>query len=92
MGGEVVISVTGGRLDFGPWKQVFYGEFNGRRPKRVLVKIIGAQKRGHAFVLSIARQEIDPVETVLREVHPGVDTSQMGSWGIVYIICGALAG
>lgn len=41
MGREVVIAITGGRLDFGPWEQIFYGEFDGRRPKRVLVKIIG---------------------------------------------------
>ena len=41
MGREVVIAVTDGKLDFGPWEQVFYGEFDGRRPKRVLVKIIG---------------------------------------------------
>jgi len=41
MGREVVIAVTNGRLDFGPWEQVFYGEFDGNRPKRVLVKIIG---------------------------------------------------
>jgi secondary thiamine-phosphate synthase enzyme len=41
MGREVVIAITAGRLDFGPWEQVFYGEFDGRRPKRVLVKIIG---------------------------------------------------
>jgi len=41
MGREVVIAVTGGRLDFGPWEQIFYGEFDGKRRKRVLVKIIG---------------------------------------------------
>ena len=41
MGREVVVAVTGGRLDLGPWEQVFYGEFDGRRRKRVLVKIIG---------------------------------------------------
>ena len=41
MGREVVIAVTKGRMDFGPWEQVFYGEFDGRRPKKVLVKIIG---------------------------------------------------
>ncbi len=41
MGREVVVAVTGGRLDFGPWEQVFYGEFDGLRRKRVLVKIIG---------------------------------------------------
>ena len=41
MGREVVVAVTQGKLDFGPWEQVFYGEFDGRRPKRVLVKIIG---------------------------------------------------
>ena len=41
MGREVVVAVTAGRLDFGPWEQIFYGEFDGRRPKRVLVKIIG---------------------------------------------------
>jgi secondary thiamine-phosphate synthase enzyme len=41
MGREVVVAVTRGRLDFGPWEQIFYGEFDGRRPKRVLVKIIG---------------------------------------------------
>lgn len=40
-GREVVVAVTGGRLDFGPWEQIFYGEFDGRRRKRVLVKIIG---------------------------------------------------
>ena len=41
MGREVVIAVTGGKLDFGPWEQIFYGEFDGGRKKRVLVKIIG---------------------------------------------------
>ena len=42
MGREVVVAVTEGKLDFGPWEQIFYGEFDGRRKKRVLVKIIGA--------------------------------------------------
>jgi secondary thiamine-phosphate synthase enzyme len=41
MGREVVVAITGGVLDFGPWEQIFYGEFDGRRKKRVLVKIIG---------------------------------------------------
>ncbi|MGO8690381.1 MAG: secondary thiamine-phosphate synthase enzyme YjbQ [Thermoguttaceae bacterium] len=41
MGREVVVAVTKGKLDFGPWEQIFYGEFDGRRPKRVLVKILG---------------------------------------------------
>ena len=41
MGREVVVAVTNGQLDFGPWEQIFYGEFDGRRRKRVLVKIIG---------------------------------------------------
>jgi secondary thiamine-phosphate synthase enzyme len=41
MGREVVVAISGGKLDFGPWEQIFYGEFDGRRPKRVLVKIIG---------------------------------------------------
>jgi len=41
MGREVVVAVTAGRLDFGPWEQIFYGEFDGGRAKRVLVKIIG---------------------------------------------------
>ena len=41
MGREVVMAVTGGKLDFGPWEQIFYGEFDGRRKKRVLIKIIG---------------------------------------------------
>jgi secondary thiamine-phosphate synthase enzyme len=41
MGREVVVAVTDGALDFGPWEQIFYGEFDGRRVKRVLVKIIG---------------------------------------------------
>ncbi|MBU4278040.1 MAG: secondary thiamine-phosphate synthase enzyme YjbQ [Proteobacteria bacterium] len=41
MGREVVVAITGGRLDLGTWEQVFYGEFDGRRPKRVLIKIIG---------------------------------------------------
>jgi secondary thiamine-phosphate synthase enzyme len=42
MGREVVVAITEGKLDFGPWEQIFYGEFDGNRPKRVLVKIIGA--------------------------------------------------
>ena len=41
MGREVVVAVTDGKLDFGPWEQIFYGEFDGKRNKRVLVKIIG---------------------------------------------------
>jgi secondary thiamine-phosphate synthase enzyme len=41
MGREVVVAVTGGKLDFGPWERIFYGEFDGRRRKRVLVKIVG---------------------------------------------------
>ena len=41
MGREAVVAVTGGELDFGPWEQIFYGEFDGKRRKRVLVKIIG---------------------------------------------------
>jgi len=41
-GREVVVAVTGGKLDFGPWEQIFYGEFDGGRKKRVLVKIVGA--------------------------------------------------
>ncbi len=41
MGREVVVAVTDGRLDFGPWEQIFYGEFDGNRPKRILIKIIG---------------------------------------------------
>ena len=41
MGREVVVAVTAGRLDFGPWEQIFYGEFDGRRDKRVLIKVIG---------------------------------------------------
>ena len=40
MGREVVVAITDGRLDFGPWEQIFYGEFDGKRPKRVLIKII----------------------------------------------------
>jgi secondary thiamine-phosphate synthase enzyme len=41
MGREVVVAITKGKLDFGPWEQIFYGEFDGRRPKRALVKVIG---------------------------------------------------
>jgi secondary thiamine-phosphate synthase enzyme len=41
MGREVVVAITNGKLDFGPWEQIFYGEFDGGRPKRVLVKVIG---------------------------------------------------
>jgi len=41
MGREVLVAITGGQLDFGPWEQIFYGEFDGRRAKRVLIKIIG---------------------------------------------------
>lgn len=41
MGREVVVAITDGRLDFGPWEQIFYGEFDGQRKKRILVKIIG---------------------------------------------------
>jgi secondary thiamine-phosphate synthase enzyme len=42
MGREVVVAITQGKLDFGPWERIFYGEFDGRRDKRVLIKIIGA--------------------------------------------------
>jgi secondary thiamine-phosphate synthase enzyme len=41
MGREVVVAITEGELDFGPWEQIFYGEFDGQRPKRVLIKVIG---------------------------------------------------
>ena len=41
MGREVVVAITKGQLDFGPWEQIFYGEFDGNRPKRILVKVIG---------------------------------------------------
>jgi len=41
MGREVVVAISGGKLDFGPWEQIFYGEFDGKRRKRILVKIIG---------------------------------------------------
>jgi secondary thiamine-phosphate synthase enzyme len=41
MGREVVVAITNGKLDFGPWEQIFYGEFDGRRSKRVLIKVIG---------------------------------------------------
>lgn len=41
MGREVVVAITNGKLDFGPWEQIFYGEFDGKRPKRILIKIIG---------------------------------------------------
>ena len=41
MGREVVVAVTGGKLDFGPWERIFYGEFDGKRRKRVLVKVVG---------------------------------------------------
>lgn len=41
MGREVVVAITGGKLDFGPWEQIFYGEFDGNRKKRVLIKVIG---------------------------------------------------
>ena len=41
MGREVVVAITKGKVDFGPWEQIFYGEFDGRRPKRVLIKVIG---------------------------------------------------
>ena len=41
MGREVVVAITDGKLDFGPWEQIFYGEFDGRRRKRVLLKVIG---------------------------------------------------
>ena len=41
MGREVVVAITAGRLDFGPWEQIFYGEFDGRRAKRVMIKVIG---------------------------------------------------
>src|SRR6185295_12563569 len=44
MGREVVVAITNGKLDFGPWEQIFYGEFDGRRQKRVMVKIIGERK------------------------------------------------
>jgi secondary thiamine-phosphate synthase enzyme len=43
MGREVIVAITNGKLDFGPWEQIFYGEFDGRRNKRVLVKVIGGE-------------------------------------------------
>ena len=46
MGREIVVAVTKGKLDFGPWEQIFYGEFDGRRRKRVLVKIVGEVVHG----------------------------------------------
>ena len=49
MGREVVVAVTAGKLDFGPWEQIFYGEFDGRRRKRALVKIIGEWRRAAAL-------------------------------------------
>lgn len=53
MGREVVVAVTGGKLDFGPWEQIFYGEFDGRRPKRVLVKLCA---RGSARACPACRE------------------------------------
>jgi len=50
MGREVVVAVTDGQLDFGTWEQIFYGEFDGRRRKRVLVKIIGELKKPSAAI------------------------------------------
>jgi secondary thiamine-phosphate synthase enzyme len=50
MGREVVVALTNGQLDFGPWEQIFYGEFDGRRKKRVLVKIIGEGRAGVSAV------------------------------------------
>ena len=47
MGREVVVAITKGRLDFGPWEQIFYGEFDGHRAKRVLVKVIGSETQPH---------------------------------------------
>lgn len=41
MAREVVVAVTRGKLDFGPWEQIFYGEFDGRRPKKILIKVLG---------------------------------------------------
>jgi secondary thiamine-phosphate synthase enzyme len=41
MGREAVVAITKGKLDFGPWEQIFYGEFDGRRPKKILIKVIG---------------------------------------------------
>lgn len=49
MGREVIVAITNGKLDFGPWEQIFYGEFDGRRRKRVLIKIIGDT---HLFYLT----------------------------------------
>jgi secondary thiamine-phosphate synthase enzyme len=49
MGREVVVAVTKGVLDFGPWEQIFYGEFDGRRPKRVLLKSLGSDKPGRLY-------------------------------------------
>src|SRR5580693_3031648 len=45
MGREVVVAITAGKLDFGPWEQIFYGEFDGGRRKRVLIKIVGDERR-----------------------------------------------
>ena len=52
MGREVVVAITDGNLDFGPWEQIFYGEFDGRRRKRVLVKIIGELRAVYLMLLA----------------------------------------
>ena len=51
LGREVVVAVTKRKLDFGPWEQIFYGEFDGMRKKRVLVKIIGEKFRGGSYII-----------------------------------------
>ena len=65
MGREVVVAVTEGRLDFGTWEQIFYGEFDGRRRKRVLVKIIGTRWRSQSCLLHRRRASLDPADPEL---------------------------
>jgi len=64
MGREVVVAITEGQLDFGPWEQIFYGEFDGRRPKRVLVKVIGEWDPTHHSPTGIAYQLHRPFSKV----------------------------
>ncbi len=67
MGREVVVAITNGKLDFGPWEQIFYGEFDGNRNKRVLIKVIGGSERQRRRGVEIGRRDAAQGELA----HPG---------------------
>src|SRR5262249_3653421 len=78
MGREVVVAITRGKLDFGPWEQIFYGEFDGDRPKRVLVKIIGERPGPALAVPAAPRSRPAPASLLIPGRETGHDHPRPG--------------